>query len=954
LTPERLADVERVFDEARRQPAVERRAFLAKVGESDPELAGEVTSLLGELPSILLDRSMATLVAGLLPVDEPRLRPGQHVGHYVIGELIGTGSMGEVYQAQDTSLGREVAIKLLPTELREDPERLVRFEREARLLATLNHPHVATIHGMVDANGVRGLVLELIDGPTLADRLTAGALPVHDALTLARQIAEALDAIHGHGVVHRDLKPANIKLPARDFVKIIDFGIGKSMTAAAVTAPVPPKAGDTNSGVILGTPAYMSPEQASGASVDRRADIWAFGCVVFEMLCGARAFPGEDAPDALARVLGSDPDWQRLPADTPPAIRRVLRRCLEKNPGRRLRDIGDARLEIDEALDPAAADDARRRPERRTSRAVVVVGVVSGALAGILATALLVPRRAMVEPPAVQRFSLRVPAATQQGGFALSPDGTTLVYETQRQLYLQSLADPQPRLLAGTENAVDPFFSPDGRWLAFVSAPLGQGFVAQRGQLRKVSIQGGAPVTLADAVALGGSWGADDRIVFAREAGQGVGLFSVAASGGTPSALTVPTLPGARYARPQHLPDGRTIVFSQADTADFDSGRIAAWAPGWSEPRTIVDVGYGARYLPSGHLVYVLDGNLMAAPFNAAQVRLTSTPIRLITGIETESVDGGASLTVATTGLMLYAAASDASRRERSLVWVASDGQESDVLKDRAVYNYPRLSPDGRRLAVGLAADIAVVDLQRGTMGRIAAKDRGTNPTPPITAWTTDGRRLAFNRRSPPVVRLESVDPDDLEKSTLLVSRPYLLALGSWSPSGALAFFEIPGNTQRDLAILEPGNGEPTPWLGSRFNERGPMFAPSGRAIAYVSDASGRDQVYLRPYPGSGPSVQVSVDGGTEPAWSRDGRVLFFRDGARMLAAAVDSGHLSPGPPRVLFERAYASSVLGVANYDVASDRRFLMVAEPNAGNFTTLAVVEHWFEELKRLVPSD
>jgi serine/threonine-protein kinase len=515
-------------------------------------------------------------------------------------------------------------------------------------------------YGIVEAEGAADWRSSSSKGR--ADRLSATALPVSEALRLARQIADGLDAIHAQGVVHRDLKPANIKISPQGLIKVIDFGIGKELSrSAADVVATPAPSGQTTSGAILGTPSYMSPEQASGGAVDKRTDIWAFGCVLFEMLTGARAFPGEDAREALAGVLGGAPDWRRLPLGAPWTIRRLLRRCLEKDPAERLRDIGDARLDIDEAIETTGGSpgDPRTRSGWLSTRMAGVAGVVGGVLAGIVGAALLSPRSAPVPPPAVQRFSLLLPASTERWGFALSPDGATLVYETQGQLFLQSLDDLQPRLLPGTENAVDPFFSPDGAWIGFVSAPLGQGLIARRGQLRKVSVQGGIPVTLAAAVALGGSWGVDGRIVFARQTERGVGLFSVTASGGTPVQLTAPRRGCASWPAPS-LPDGKTIVFSETDTPTFDSARVAAWAPGWGEPRPIIDVDTARDTSVSTSVPArrQRDGGGLRRTGT-----LSGSPVRVIAGVQTEPINGASSLSVAATGLMVYAQANDASRQ---------------------------------------------------------------------------------------------------------------------------------------------------------------------------------------------------------------------------------------------------------------------------------------------------
>jgi Tol biopolymer transport system component len=470
--------------------------------------------------------------------------------------------------------------------------------------------------------------------------------------------------------------------------------------------------------------------------------------------------------------------------------------------------------------------------------------------------------------------------------------------------------------------------------------------------LKKVSVRGGGSIVLADAVALGAAWGRDDSIVFSRQTDHGIALFTIAASGGAARQLTTPANDRIRVGWPSYMPDGNMLLFSETDQPSFGGGRIAALSLRTGERRVVLERGYAGHYAESGHLVYLLDAGVMAIRFDPNRMQTLGAPVQVISTVLTDRINGWSGMSVATTGALLYDEGLGTS--ERSLEWVNRDRTEAPVVNDRGEYSYPRLSPDGRRLAVGVGFDIWVLDLVRGTRVRIAGTDRGTSPPPPITAWTADGRRLAISRRSAPEGQLDLVDPDDLEHATPLLRRPYLVQLGSWSRNGTLAFFQLPGGSERDVWLLEPGAHEPRPFLVSRFNERGATFSPDGRWLGYAADPTGRDEVYIRAYPGPGPQIPVSTEGGVEPAWSRDGQEIFYREGDRMMAVPFGPGPTPVlGRPRVIFERPYAASSLGVANYDVGPDGRFVVVRPINTIRDNRLTVVLNWTEDLKRLVPT-
>ena len=882
--------------------------------------------------------------------------------------------MGEVFRARDSKLGRDVAIKTLPEVFMADPERLARFEREARLLASLNHPHIGAIYGVEEFDGVRGLVLELIEGVTLAERLATSQVPVAEALAMARQVAEALDAAQDRGVIHRDLKPANIKVTPAGTVKVLDFGLAKAIAGADADVDLsasPTATGHgTREGVILGTAAYMSPEQARGRPLDKRTDIWSFGCVLYELLTGRRAFKGDNLSDTIGAILRDAPDWRALPRDTPALVRRLLRRCLEKDPARRLRDIGDASLEIAEALaTPAletadAAGQAAAAPRvmewATWTAAVVLAAVITGV--GVW----WVVRPAATTPLNVLRLSMVVPGfETGASGLAVSRDGTKLVYRGYREggdsagrspLLLRALdaVDPQP--ISGTEGATQPFFSPDGEWIGFFVPKTIAGSTAREAQLKKVATRGGPPVVLADAVALGGSWGSDNTIAFSRATANGVGLFKVSASGGTPEPLTTPQAEkGERHAWPDHLPGGKAIVFSITDQPTFNEGRIAVLSLETGRHHTVVEQGYHARFLTTGHLAYLLNGDLMTMLFDGARLAATGPPTRSEKAVSAESVSGDAGFGVSADGLLAYAMDEEGPGR-RTLSWVTREGIRTPLLIEPGDFAYPRIAPDGLRLAVDITRDIWVIDLERSTRTRITSRDRGLEPPPGFMTWTPDGRHLTFNRRiDAPTTTIEWIDPSGSEKSTVLVRQPQFVAGPAWSPDGkVLAYFQFHPVTQRDLWVLEPGNDrQPRPFLVTPANERGPRFSPDGRWIAYVSDASGRDEVFMNAYPGPSGAIPVSTGGGREPVWSRDGRELFYRQGDRVMTVAVDAAaNPSLRSPRLLFEGPYQNDPLvGLPNYDVAPDGRFIMVSDPRA-TITRLTIVQNWFEDLKRRVP--
>ncbi len=882
---------------------------------------------------------------------------GRTLGHYRIESKLGEGGMGVVYQALDTNLGRQVAIKMLPEAFARDAERLARFEREARLLASLNHPNIAMIHGLEQSEGRPFLVLELVPGPTLAERLASGAMEIEEALGASRQLAEALEAAHEKGILHRDLKPANIKLTPEGKVKVLDFGLAKAFDADPGAAGDPSHsptltAAATRAGTILGTAAYMSPEQARGRTLDKRSDVWAFGCVLYELLSGRRAFGGESISDTLAAVLKTEPDWNALPAATPACIRTLLRRSLEKDPARRLRDIGDGRMEIEEALaapHSAAAVTPGAAPRVRSNRVALVAGIAA-LLVGLLTGYLLWRQpRASARPGVVARFMLPLQCNTTLARFfgnalALSPDGETLIFAGftgatgVRQLYIQRLEGGECRPLAGTEHARAPFFSPDGKWVGFFDL----------GKLKKIPLSGGLPVTLAD---IGqpdsmGSWGTNDTIIFTG-GGMFAGLQAVSASGGTPRQLTK-IEPGENLHRnPDVLPGGKAVLFT-VWMGSADNSQIAV-LPLEAGKRRILLQGTNARYASSGHLLFMHGGNIHAVPFDLQRLELTGPPVPMVEGVLTAAYAG--QWTFSQSGTLMYLSGRDESGENKPF-WVNRQGGAGAVGVPSRNYANPFVSGDGRRILFTIRdanPDIWAYDVDRGGLTRLSF-DQGEDETPVLSP---DGRRVAYcstRMGQPRTIHQRFTDGSGSEER--LWTSQYHTHLSGWSADGKwLAFEESHPNSKWDIWLLPlEGDRKARLFLQTPFNELRARFSPDGRWVAYMSDESNRNEVYVRPLAEGGGRWQVSTEGGASPAWSADGKELFFRNGNQMMVAEVRAGTaFGWGTPRKLFEEQFL-------DYDVAPDgRRFLMIRANTSERAAApqLSVVLNWFEELRRRAPA-
>jgi len=775
---------------------------------------------------------------------------GKRIAHYEILAKLGEGGMGVVYRARDTKLGRDVALKVLPEQFARDPQRMGRFSREAHVLASLNHPNIASIHGLEEQNGVHALVMELVEGPTLADRIGEGAIPLDEALPLAHQMAEALEYAHEHGVIHRDLKPANVKVTEEGTVKILDFGLAKAMAEEeAVSDPDHSPTltlGATKAGVILGTAAYMAPEQARGKRVDKRADIWAFGVVLYEMLTGKRLFRGEDLTETLAAVVMKDPDL----GDAPKKVRRLLEKCLEKNPKKRLHDISGVALLLEAPAEPVH--------EVKSSRLPWAVGA---AIVASLATGLVFWALTRPQPPAVGRFV--IPLAPDQAFsssgrhiVAISPDGTRIVHTANGGLWLRPLDQLQATPIAGTEDgATSPFFSADGQWIGFWS-------VSDQ-QLKKVSVTGGAPVTLCDSTnPWGASWGDDGMILY----GQGTdGIWRVPAAGATPEQVLA-VEEGEVAHGPQMLPGGEWVLFTLRPNGvtEWNQAQIVVQSLETGERALLVQGGQDARYISTGHLVYSLNNVLTAVPFDLGARSVTGGAVPLVEGVTDTTVTGAAQFAVADNGALVYVPGSSGTQMG-TLVWMSRDGRDIEPIVDELIEypRYVRLSPDDRRVALTTGpygeGDLWVYDLA------------GRPPTPLTFAtgnyepvWSPDGTRVAFDSARGGVRNLfwMPADGSTLEPERLLTS-PNPQYPRSWSPDDDLIFQEQRPETGWDIFALPlEGEREPRLVVGTEFNERFPQLSPSGRWLAYVSDVTGRNEIWVRKYPGPAAPIPVSRNGG--------------------------------------------------------------------------------------------
>jgi Tol biopolymer transport system component len=896
--------------------------------------------------------------------------PGRRLGPYEILSSIGAGGMGEVYRARDTRLDRIVAIKVLPAHLANRAELRERFDREAKTVASLNHSHICTLYDTGHQDEIDFLVMEYLEGETLAQRLVKGALSIQQVLQYAIEISDALDKAHRKGITHRDLKPGNIMI-TKSGTKLLDFGLVKLKQEAAPAIPesqLPTmKSAITGEGTILGTLQYMAPEQVEGKEADARTDIFAFGALVYEMATGRKAFEGKTSSSVMAAILKDEPPaMSSLQPMTPPVLDRVVKKCLAKEPEKRWQvasDLCDALKWIsDEDSQPPTSAAAGKEIHALGRRALILV---LGALLFVAAITGLAIWNFKPIPPAlrpVSRLTIVLSPGQQlmvpENGpaVALSPDGTHIAYVARegltQQVYLRAMDRLEARPVPGTDgpvggtNYTEPFFSPDSQWIGF--------FVG--GKLKKVSVSGGAALTLCDALRSSGvSWGSQGMIAFAP--GQLPFLQQVSDMGGAPQPLTRIEKGETVHGWPEYLPGGNAVLFAVAIGGSFATGQIAVQTVGSAEHRNLIQGGMYPHYAPSGQLVYVQGGTLMAVPFDPQRLAVTGAAVPIVEGVLQSTTDGDAQYAFSATGTLAYVSGGSQSTQMK-LVWVNRNGAEQPLAAPEHAYVNPRISPDGRRVAVGITEQerqVWLYDVSRGTLTRLTFQ--GNNNLVPF--WTPDGKRIAFtsNKEGQRNLFWELADGSGgLER---LTTSEQLHIPGSWSPDGQLlAYSEVNSTTGFDIWVLGLRGHKAQPFLQTQFNESTPQFSPDGRWLAYVSDESGRKEIYVQPYPGPGGKWQISTEGGVEPLWNRNGRELFYRSENKMMSVEIATKpSFSAGTPRKLFEGAYQLlSGISTPNYDVSPDgQRFLMVkpVEQSQVASTQINVVLNWFEELKQKVPT-
>ena len=877
------------------------------------------------------------------------LTPGTRIGSYEIVSPLGAGGMGEVYRGRDTKLGRDVAIKILPEQFAKDPERVARFEREARTLASLNHPHIAQIYGLeqgpVDAGPHKCLVMELVEGEDLSQRIAQGPIALDEALAMARQIADALDAAHGQGIVHRDLKPANVKVRDDGTVKVLDFGLAKPVegpsasSAATITSPAM-----SMPGVILGTAAYMAPEQAKGKPVDKRADIWAFGCVLYEMVTGRRAFGGEDISETIASILRSEPDWRGVPA----SIKPLIVSCLQKDPRQRLRDIGDVTLLLDRA--PANAT-----PIAPASTPMAATVLAAAAIAALLISGVMLWRARATgsadNAPVVrstvrfQRGSL-MQLGSNQPSLAVSPDGRTIAYAALgpegSMLWTYSVDAFEPKPLAGTGGGSTPrnvFFSPDGRQIAFF----------QNNQLKRMPVAGGTVTVVCDAVFnYGGTWTDRDEIVYvaagkSRPAG---GLWIVPAAGGEPRLIV-----DMFVSYPDALPGGRVVIaITDNPTARTASElNIISIDVETGDVRPLIAGGTYPRYAATGHVLFLRNGALIATAIDVAARTVSDQSQVVVQDVFMNPAMASGNFAVSAAGTLAYAPGTSEDF-QRQLVLVDAKGVRTPVSDERRYFEWPSASPDGQRIAVGIPGwrDVVwLLDRSRGSLTELTTGDsQGISPV-----WTPDGQRIAVATWASGATNLHWIAADGSGGLERLSTSKFLQRPNTWTPDGKTLIYEVrTPEGGDDLWTLELDGRKEKPLIATRFNESNAALSPAGTWLAFSSDQSGKPEVYLTRFPSAAGRIQVSTEEGRNPAWSPDGRRLYYRgfDGAILavevgagsppaLSRPVEVARLPPAPPTR-------------GHFDVMPDGRLLLVDDESVGAITPeLRIVVNWFDELRQ-----
>jgi eukaryotic-like serine/threonine-protein kinase len=955
---------EELFHNALEHPPEARRAFLDRACGEDAELRRQVEMLLSQdeqAGSFLEKPALASAMV------EESLMIGKTLGHYRISGQIGKGGMGEVFQAKDQVLGRDVAIKVLPSEFVRDADRVSRFQREAKVLASLNHPNIAAIYGLEKSGETNFLVLELVEGETLAERTRAGSISVEESLKLAVQIAEALEAAHEKGVIHRDLKPANIKVTADGKVKVLDFGLAKAF--ASEQAEVNPSNSPalthsptlsymaTQQGIILGTAAYMSPEQAKGRTVDKKADIWAFGCVLYEMLTGQASFQGEDVTEILAAVVKGGANLDLLPGNLNPRVHEVITRCLQKDLKKRYHDIADVRYEIEQSLaDPEgvlvqSAVTVEPRTKIRTILPWIVAAILVGAIIAAVATWKLMPP----EPHGVVRFDHELTEGQQFGGLqlsklAVSPDGKQIAYCTSNGLYLRSVDESNAKPIAGAEDADrQPFFSPDGKWIGYQGG----------GKLKKIPVNGGAPDILSDEVQHRGLWWyTDNAILYGHFIG---GIMRMSIHGSTTESVI--KRKSGSLLDPQLLPDGKSILYTFC--APQGGGcKVLVKSRESGEPKELFS-GFSPRFISPGFVLYKLQDNssLFAIPFDLSKLEITGVPAAV--------VDNVIQYAVSDSGTLAYIPGTSAEVPvRRTMLWLSRDGREESIPVPPDSYMFPRISPEGKRVAFTLRGNIYVLDLVTNNMTRLTV-DQGMDNM--ISIWTPDGKRIIFTASDESIYLSGGIywkSADGMGEAEKLASYPGR-GLFPWSISrdgkSLLLLETILAPFENDIGMISMDGGRARKALlqgGIGTFQKDPQISPNGKWMAYKSNESSKTgfEIYVRSFPDMKSKLQVSTGGGTSPLWSPDGRELFYYAGDAVMAVPVKTENaFSSGKPEGLFRGTFSNLFGDMIFWDIdpSTGKRFLVVKEDaSAARAATteaprkIRIVLNWFEELKRKAP--
>jgi eukaryotic-like serine/threonine-protein kinase len=860
-------------------------------------------------------------------------------------------------------LQRRVAIKVLREDFQIDSDHAARFLREARLLASLNHQNIAAIHGIEESNGTKLLILEYVAGQTLSERISAGRIPFREALSIARQIADALEAAHEKGVIHRDLKPANVKLTDEGRVKVLDFGLAKAIAEASeVSGESETEVLATQRGMILGTPAYMSPEQACGKAVDARTDIWAFGCVLYEMLAARRPFAGNSVQELIASVLERQPDYGSLPPTVHPAVRRLVQRCLEKDPRDRLRHIGDARMELEDVL-------AGKHPETPVAARPRRGFLAAGLAALVLATGSFGVARWTVKPPVpeertVTRFGIDLPEgqiirASFNPSLEISPDGRALYYMVPKegrlfQPQIRFLDELEPRTMASITGGV-PVFSPDSQSICFIDDTTRT--------IRRAALSGGAPLTITTYEWINrGFWSRDDYLYWTPGAKSGIARTHIDGGETTPVTELDASREEQKHSHPQPLPGGREIMYVVVDRsmASYDDARIVLQSLETGARKTLIEGGWSPRYVPTGHILYARDGDLYAVPYDNKRKEVSGPPLKVVEGVLMSRNTGAAYFTLSETGTLAYVPGV-AVDGQRELVWVDREGRETPLPLPPASYLYPRLSPDGEKIALeieGPSHDLYVYEFARGVMTRMSLDGLSHAPV-----WSPDGEQIGFRSWKLGGMTLWSMPADRSRPEERLLDEPGMQSVVSWSPDGRyVSYVDRAAETGMDVLVLPLyGERKPRGVAQSKFVEGSPKFSPDGKWLAYCSNESGRPEVFVQPFPGPGPKIQISTDGGTDPVWRAKGGELYYRAGEKMMAVEVRTEpKFVAARPRMLWEGDYShgmSSSCGAPgvssfNYDVTPDGdRFLMVKDVHHKvESKRIVVVLNWTDELQRL----